>query len=50
MLFAIVPIRDIAPGAPPPGAWIDQALALWVLIALTAAMAIYILAWYRRFE
>jgi uncharacterized protein DUF4436 len=47
MLFAIVPLRKILPGAPPPGAWIDQALVLWVLIALIVAMALYVVAWYR---
>ena len=47
MLFAIVPLRNILPGAPPPGAWIDQALVLWVLIALVVAMAMYIYAWHR---
>ncbi|WP_235632211.1 DUF4436 domain-containing protein [Mycolicibacterium rutilum] len=48
MLFAIVPIRNFMPGAPPPGAWIDQALVLWVLLALTAAMVLYFIAWWRR--
>ena len=33
-LFAIVPLRNILPGAPPPGSWIDQAIVQWVLIAL----------------
>ncbi|MCK0177050.1 MULTISPECIES: DUF4436 domain-containing protein [Mycobacteriaceae] len=47
-LFAIVPIRNFMPGAPPPGAWIDQILVLWVLLALTAAMVLYFVAWYRR--
>ncbi|WP_422743138.1 DUF4436 domain-containing protein [Mycobacterium sp. WMMD1722] len=47
-LFAIVPIRNFMPGAPPPGAWIDQILVLWVLVALTAAMVLYFVAWYRR--
>jgi Domain of unknown function (DUF4436) len=50
MLFAIVPLRNILPGAPPPGAWIDQALVLWVLIALIVAMALYIVAWHRHSE
>lgn len=48
MLFAIVPIRNFMPGAPPPGAWIDQVLVLWVLLALTAAMVLYFVAWWRR--
>ncbi|MBO0678598.1 DUF4436 domain-containing protein [Mycolicibacterium sp. S2-37] len=47
-LFAIVPIRNFMPGAPPPGAWIDQILVLWVLLALTGAMVLYFVAWYRR--
>jgi hypothetical protein len=34
MLFAVIPIRNFLPGSPPPGAWIDQALVIWVLIAL----------------
>jgi hypothetical protein len=48
MLFAVVPIRNILPGSPPFGGWIDQALVVWVLIALVAAMAIFIITWYRR--
>ncbi|WP_156745990.1 DUF4436 domain-containing protein, partial [Mycobacterium sp. 1423905.2] len=47
-LFAIVPLRNILPGSPPPGAWIDQAIVQWVLIALTVAMSLYILAWVRQ--
>ncbi|MCV7302027.1 DUF4436 domain-containing protein [Mycobacterium barrassiae] len=47
-LFAIIPIRSFMPGAPPPGAWIDQILVLWVLVALTAAMVVYFVAWHRR--
>jgi hypothetical protein len=48
MLFAVIPIRNFLPGAPPPGAWIDQALVIWVLIALVGAMGLYMLTWYRR--
>nr|WP_240630831.1 DUF4436 domain-containing protein [Mycolicibacterium sp. GF69] len=47
-LFAVIPIRNFMPGAPPPGAWIDQILVLWVLVALTAAMVLYFVAWFRR--
>ena len=47
-LFAIVPLRNILPGAPPPGAWIDQAIVQWVLIALVTAMSLYIFAWARQ--
>jgi hypothetical protein len=47
-LFAIVPLRNILPGAPPPGSWIDQAVVQWVLIALVVAMSLYIFAWVRQ--
>jgi hypothetical protein len=47
-LFAIVPLRNILPGAPPPGSWIDQAVVQWVLIALVTAMSLYIIAWIRQ--
>lgn len=50
MLFAVVPLRNILPGAPPPGAWIDQAIVLWVLIALVSAMGIYIICWYKYYK
>ena len=49
-LFAIVPLRNILPGAPPPGSWIDQAIVQWVLIALVTAMSLYIFAWVRQGE
>lgn len=48
MLFAIVPLRNIFPGAPPPGSWIDQAVVQWVLFALVTAMSLYIFAWIRH--
>ena len=48
MLFAVVPIRNVLPGDPPPGSWIDEALVVWVLIALVAAILIYLVAWARR--
>ncbi|KUI40553.1 hypothetical protein AU198_12435 [Mycobacterium sp. GA-1199] len=48
MLFAVVPLRNLLPGAPPAGAWIDLAVVLWVLIALAAAMVLYVVAWWRQ--
>jgi hypothetical protein len=48
MLFAIVPLRNILPGSPPYGSWIDQGLVLWVLIGLVGAMTIFITAWWRN--
>ncbi|ORX12962.1 hypothetical protein AWC27_23400 [Mycobacterium szulgai] len=48
MLFAVVPLRNILPGSPPAGSWIDQAVVIWVLIALATAMVVYIIAWYKH--
>ncbi|KAA1249108.1 DUF4436 domain-containing protein [Mycobacterium simiae] len=48
MLFAVVPLRNILPGSPPAGAWVDQAVVIWVLVALATAMVVYIVAWYRE--
>lgn len=48
MLFAVVPIRNLMPGSPPAGSWVDEAITVWVLIALTAATVIYVAAWARR--
>lgn len=50
MLFAVVPLRNILPGSPPHGAWIDQALVLWVLIALVVAMCLFMVGWFRQSE
>lgn len=48
MLFAVVPLRNFFPGSPPPGSWIDQAVVLWVLIALVVAMFLFVVAWARQ--
>ncbi len=48
MLFAIVPLRNILPGSPPFGSWVDQAIVLWVLIALVTAMTLFLVAWWRN--
>jgi hypothetical protein len=48
VLFAVIPIRNFLPGSPPAGAWVDQALVLWVLIALVVAMILFFVTWYRR--
>lgn len=48
MLFAVVPLRNILPGNPPAGSWIDQAVVIWVLIALATALVLYVAAWYRH--
>jgi len=43
-----VPLRSVLPGSPPAGSWVDQAVVIWVLIALAAAMVLYIAAWSRH--
>ncbi len=48
VLFAVIPIRNFLPGSPPPGAWVDQALVLWVLIALVVARILFFITWYRQ--
>jgi hypothetical protein len=45
MLFAAIPLRNFLPGSPPPGSWIDAVIVLWVIVALVAALALYVLAW-----
>src|SRR6201988_2220569 len=47
-LFAIVPLRNILPGGPPPGSMIDQGLVQWVLLALDTAMALSIYSYIRQ--
>jgi hypothetical protein len=48
MLFAIVPLRNILPGSPPYGSWVDQAIVLWVLIALVTAMFMFLWGWWQQ--
>jgi uncharacterized protein DUF4436 len=48
MLFAIVPLRNILPGSPPYGSWVDQAIVLWVLIGLVAALTLFLIGWWRQ--
>jgi hypothetical protein len=45
MLFAVIPLRNFLPGSPPPGAWVDAVVVLWVIVALVAALGLYVLAW-----
>lgn len=48
MLFAVLPIRNLLPGAPPIGSWVDYALILWVVLGLVTAMVLYVRAWWRE--
>jgi hypothetical protein len=45
MLFATIPLRNFLPGSPPPGAWVDAVIVLWVIVGLVTALALYVLAW-----
>ena len=45
MLFAVIPLRNFLPGSPPAGSWVDAVIVLWVIVALVAALALYVLAW-----
>ncbi|TSD94076.1 DUF4436 domain-containing protein [Skermania sp. ID1734] len=46
LLFAIIPLRTVLPGAPEPGAWIDVTVVLWAIVGLVTAMVIYVYAWW----
>ncbi|MGB9302114.1 MAG: DUF4436 domain-containing protein [Mycobacterium sp.] len=50
MLFAVMPLRNALPDAPPFGAWIDITVVLWVIVALVISMAIYISCWWRHLK
>lgn len=47
MLFALVPLRNFLPGAPPLGSWIDVLIFFWVEIVIMLALAVYIATWLR---
>ena len=48
MLFAVLPLRNIFPGTPPFGSWVDYSVVLWVLIGLVASLALYVVAWQKQ--
>ncbi|OBI53166.1 DUF4436 domain-containing protein [Mycobacterium sp. E787] len=48
MLFAIMPLRNALPDAPPIGSWVDVTVTLWVIVALVNAMLLYIFCWWRH--
>lgn len=47
MLFALIPLQNFMPGAPPVGAWIDVFVFLWVEIVLLASLGVFIISWFR---
>jgi hypothetical protein len=48
MLFAVMPLREALPDAPPFGSWIDVTIVLWVVVVLVVSMVIYISCWWRH--
>jgi Domain of unknown function (DUF4436) len=50
MLFAVVPLRNALPDAPPIGFWIDAAVVLWVIVVLVGSMLLYISCWWRHLK
>lgn len=48
MLFAVVPLRNALPNAPPFGAEVDVRVVLWVIVVLVVSMLIYITCWWRH--
>ncbi|MDP7703776.1 MULTISPECIES: DUF4436 domain-containing protein [unclassified Mycobacterium] len=48
MLFAVIPLRNALPDAPPFGAWVDITVVLWVIVALVASMGLYVSCWWRH--
>lgn len=47
MLFALIPLQGLLPGAPGIGAWIDVCVFLWVAIVLMASMGVFMMSWLR---
>ncbi|CAM3882608.1 DUF4436 family protein [Smaragdicoccus niigatensis] len=47
MVFAVVPLRSLLPGAPPIGAWVDRLVVVWVLAALVVSMGVYARCWWK---
>ncbi len=47
LLFATITIRNFLPGAPPAGSWVDIAVVIWVMIALTVALFFGVGSWWR---
>ncbi|OMC14686.1 DUF4436 domain-containing protein [Mycobacterium sp. SP-6446] len=50
MLFAVIPLRNALPDAPPLGSWIDVSVVLWVIVALVGSMLLYLSCWWRHLK
>lgn len=48
LLFAMPALRNLLPGAPPIGSWIDILIFFWVEIAVMISLASFVLYWWRK--
>lgn len=48
MLFAVIPLRNALPDAPPIGSWVDVTVTLWVIVTLVMSMLLYVYCWWRH--
>ncbi len=48
MLFAVIPLRNALPDAPPIGSWVDVTVTLWVIVTLVISMLLYVYCWWRH--
>lgn len=48
MLFAVIPLRNALPDAPPVGSWVDVTVTLWVIVVLAMSMLLYVFCWWRH--
>lgn len=48
MLFAVIPLRNALPDAPPIGSWVDVTITLWVIVTLVMSMLLYVYCWWRH--
>jgi hypothetical protein len=47
MLFALIPLRNCLPGAPPLGPWIDVLVFFWDEVGIMLALLVFIATWLR---
>jgi hypothetical protein len=48
LLFAMPALRNLLPGSPPIGSWIDILVFFWVQIAVMISLASFVLYWLRK--
>jgi Domain of unknown function (DUF4436) len=48
MLFAVIPLRNALPDAPPIGSWVDVTITLWVIVTLVMSMLLYVFCWWKH--